>query len=60
MSHSISRLAIAHEAKLRLIKLERKIESKKLGQRKTKLQATSDVKPPDVVRLRTGTWGDAI
>jgi hypothetical protein len=44
MDHSGSQAAAPHEVKLRLIKLERKIESKKLGQLKTKLQATSDAK----------------
>jgi|HubBroStandDraft_6_1064221.scaffolds.fasta_scaffold1478217_1 hypothetical protein len=57
MSHSVSRLALLHEAKLRLIKLERKIESKKLGQLKTKLQTTSDAKQP-VLRFGTDTWAD--
>jgi hypothetical protein len=58
MNHSVSQATDRHEAKLRLIKLERKIESNKLGQLKVKLQATSDAAQLEVVRFRSGIWGE--
>ena len=58
MNHSVSQATDRHEAKLRLIKLERKIESNKLGQLKVKLQATSDAAQLEVVPFRSGIWGE--
>jgi hypothetical protein len=44
MNHSVLQPPNPHEASLRLLKAERKIEGKKLLQLTTKLQATSNAK----------------
>jgi hypothetical protein len=44
MNHSVSQVAGPHEAKIRLLRSERKIENEKLGQLKIKLQATANAK----------------
>jgi hypothetical protein len=44
MNHSVSQEAGPHEAKIRLLRTERKIENEKLGQLKIKLQATANAK----------------
>jgi hypothetical protein len=44
MNHSVLQPSSPHEAKLRLLKVERKIEGKKLLQLKVQLQATANAK----------------
>jgi hypothetical protein len=44
MNHSVSLAAAPHEAKIRMLRTERKIENEKLGQLKIKLLATANAK----------------
>jgi hypothetical protein len=44
MNHSVSQPAGPHEAKVRVLRSERRIENEKLRQLKIKLQATADAK----------------
>jgi hypothetical protein len=44
MNHLVSQPAGTHEAKIRLLRSERKIEGEKLEQLKTKLRATENAK----------------
>jgi hypothetical protein len=59
MNRSVSQATGPHETKLRLIKLERKIESKKLLQLGEKLAATVHPKQSEVLRSTGGTWIEA-
>jgi hypothetical protein len=44
MNHSVSQAAFPHEAKIRLLRSERKIENEKLGRLKINLLATANAK----------------
>ena len=44
VNHSVSQTADPHETKVRLLRVERKIEGEKLEQLKTKLRATANAK----------------
>jgi hypothetical protein len=44
MNHSVSQVAGPHEANIRLLRTERKIENEKLGQLKMKLLANANAK----------------
>jgi hypothetical protein len=44
MNHSVLQATFPHEATIRLLRSERKIENEKLGQLKIKLQATANAK----------------
>jgi hypothetical protein len=54
MNHSVSQVAGPHEAKIRLLRTERKIENEKLGQLKIKLLATPNAKKSVAGRMTTG------
>ena len=60
MNHSVSQAAFPHEAKVRLLRSERKAENNQPGQLKIKLHATANAKESEVwaFQNRHHDWGE--